>query len=241
MSSYLLHILTMRIVTAIKYSYHGNYLMIDEQLLSFTSAMDYCQTNFDSTLATIHSQSNNDEAFHLCSQSTISSSCSLSTVCWIGGYNIYHNDMSTGQWIDGSTMNYTNFYKSYTQLSQFENKCIRINTANGWHPVDCDICPARFLCNNKDKTIKGTTPSPTFSLDQISSINYRKSCNIMQSLQCTQNIQRKANNTIPIAYKIVFTFNANNSFQNICQNPQLSVTFEDSNFLEGDYLYVYIN
>ena len=88
--------------------------MIDEQLLLFDEADTFCQTEYGTSLATIHSESQNQEAIHVCSQSTRNGTCSLSTVCWIGGEDIFSENETLPIWIDGTTMNYTDFYQSYT-------------------------------------------------------------------------------------------------------------------------------
>eukprot|EP01083_Nonionella_stella_P226492 804294_1 len=226
------------IAQSIYYSYSGNYILIDEPLLSFHEAQTYCGTHFATTLATIHSQSQNNEALHLCSQSSKSQSCAMSTVCWIGGQNIYHDTFTddvqiTPEWTDGSIMNYTNFYKSYTDPSQFNDKCIRMNTANGWHAVDCNHCPIRFLCNNDDKTIKGETPSPTSPPFQASTIQYTKHCDTTQSLECTQTIQNGTQYTIAF---VDFIFGTDRPSQ--CRNPSLSISVEDIDVAASVQIYV---
>lgn len=127
-------------------------------------------------------------------------------------------------WIDGTTMNYTDFYQSYTDSTQFEDQCLRINTNNGWHPVDCEYCPIRFLCNNDNTTIRGNSPSPTMPPVAAVRVEYDRWCNVEHSLRCNTSIATEITNGADVAFTIHFVFNG--SLQ--CEYPKLSVAFQDA-------------
>ena len=78
----------------------GHFLLVEE-LLNFTEAQDYCQLHFGTSLASIHSEEERDEAEELCQARQ------RGTGCWIGLYRVLKGEAGKPwYWTDATPLDY---------------------------------------------------------------------------------------------------------------------------------------
>lgn len=115
---------------------------------TFVEAENYCITNFDTNLASIHSSSDNDESLNTRIYGNLST--------WIG----LSDNITDGiwKWNDGSVWDYSNWAQSGQPDGGSSANCVAIlnNTsiygANKWDDRMCNSgWHKQFICNKKSR------------------------------------------------------------------------------------------
>ena len=132
--------------------------------LNFTNALKYCQQTFGTSLASIHSVSDAQEAENL-------GGLCYNDRCWIGlsdMNNEKYRNKSGWIWSDDTSFDYENWGSGEPSQSGNED-CVWIRPDGKWNDVGCDAT-MHFLCNVPDATtVAPISDTPTASDPNLSS------------------------------------------------------------------------
>eukprot|EP01083_Nonionella_stella_P147779 466816_1 len=121
-------------------SANGKYIWVST-VTDWATGESYCNTQYGTSLASIHSASDNTEISSLCSNSA-------ENACYIG-----LNDQDTENvfvWIDGSNRDYTasTFPLDNHDHGGYDEDCIILSTDGSWGDTPCHTShPYSFICN----------------------------------------------------------------------------------------------
>ena len=114
---------------------------------TWDEALAYCEDTVGTTLASIHSDSDNDAAMVAANNAAHERSCGTRGQTWIG-----FNDLDTEDtfvWTDGSNTNYTNWDDDPFAPNDFgDQDCTVIEQdETKWNDLDCSVNRDTFVCN----------------------------------------------------------------------------------------------
>ena len=128
---------------------------LGDQVVNATNAIKKCQEQ-GLVLASINNQQEAIQAQQICQQA------STHNACWIG--LIRYKYETEFEWIDGSSVNYINWYKNQPN-SPFNQTAYVVLFASSFYWADFDFSTtnwgANFLCRQPSTTMEPTTMEPT--------------------------------------------------------------------------------
>eukprot|EP01084_Bolivina_argentea_P256415 431704_1 len=141
-----------------KQSANNNFIFVKNIEMNFWLARQYCQQTFDTSLASIYNQQQNDEIFNLVNTFSNQS-------VWIGATDVFFQD-NIWNWTETMNgLNYTNW--NYTQPDyKFNEDCaimLNINNNDKWADADCSNHLLNFVC-----AMPNVTYSPTSAMISLS-------------------------------------------------------------------------
>eukprot|EP01084_Bolivina_argentea_P190813 327791_1 len=164
------------IVTTYVYTeYYTDYIMV-ESTKSWSDAETFCTDHFGSHLASIHTQTQNDQIYTICTNNKQSTAWSVFSGCWIG----FNDLVQTGNyiWSDSSAIDFINWRDGAPNSIAAHCSFIKVNDVNlqnyQWEDTTCESKSVlyRFICaryptiyptNNPstEPTLEPTTNYPT--------------------------------------------------------------------------------
>eukprot|EP01083_Nonionella_stella_P191865 709775_1 len=147
-----------------------SYISHTDITLSWNDSNAFCEFSYGTTLASIHSDAQNDEAGLLCPTS------GPTDACWIGGND--HNSYS--EWLDGTPFDYGHDTSGgvYPWLSGNPDggteHCLELRQDNRWNDNECDnlrppIC--NYPTSNPTEMTQNPTNMPTSNPTKIPTTN----------------------------------------------------------------------
>eukprot|EP01083_Nonionella_stella_P169013 572112_1 len=129
---------------------NGRFIWVGPQTTDFATANNYCEEQYDTSLASVHSDDENVEITNLCITNA------AAQVCYIGLSDVENE--GTFVWMDGSDFDYMaspfDTDNSDHGNGVFED-CVAVTTGGAWGDTPCNTYnPYSFMCN-------APTSSPT--------------------------------------------------------------------------------
>ena len=114
---------------------------------TWDEALAYCEDVVGTTLASIHSDSDNEAAILAASNAAYERSCGSRGRTWIGFNDLDIED--TFVWTDGSSVIYTNWDDDPVAPNDFGTQdCAVIEQdETKWNDLDCTVARDTFVCN----------------------------------------------------------------------------------------------
>eukprot|EP01083_Nonionella_stella_P092245 258166_1 len=128
---------------------NGRFIWVGPQTTDFFTADNYCEEQYDTSLASVHSEDENIEISNLCTANA------ATQVCYIG-----LNDggiEGTFVWADGSHLDYlpSSFEPDNAEHGDVYEDCVAVMSGGEWLDTTCNLYhPHSFICN-------APTSSPT--------------------------------------------------------------------------------
>eukprot|EP01083_Nonionella_stella_P265783 899899_1 len=128
---------------------NGHFIWVGPQTTDFFTADNYCEEQYDTSLASVHSEDENIEISNLCTANA------ATQVCYIG-----LNDggiEGTFVWADGSHLDYlpSSFEPDNAEHGDVYEDCVAVMSGGEWLDTTCNLYhPHSFICN-------APTSSPT--------------------------------------------------------------------------------
>eukprot|EP01084_Bolivina_argentea_P181980 314254_1 len=142
--------------------YSGKYILFDEGT-TWLSARDQCNTRCGTHLASIHSQTDDNEAKSLCNP------YGGSYGCWLGGTDV--TTEGVWLWIDNTPWNYQGpWFGGHADNANGDQHCLRMDINGAWDDIKCNGVAHAFLCTKPPSPpatcittapTKYPTPAPT--------------------------------------------------------------------------------
>ena len=135
--------------TFVKDSYIG---VSCDEYVTWNEALEYCETQIGSTLASIHSDNDNENALLAVAGTSNAPDDTIIRYAWIG-YNDLNND-GEFEWTDGSAAYYENWDTNTGQPNSNNQDCGQLSGMNNvqwegrWNDDECDRREtSAFVCN----------------------------------------------------------------------------------------------
>eukprot|EP01084_Bolivina_argentea_P239135 401912_1 len=132
------------------FSANNNYIWVGPNAVNFSTANNFCKSQYNTSLASIHSEAGNTEIGDLCSL------YSANSACYIG-----LNDIDTEGnyvWIDGSALDYTptTWVTDNADHGGFDEDCTLISGSNAWGDSPCHtLTYSTPICNAPSCEVTG--------------------------------------------------------------------------------------
>eukprot|EP01083_Nonionella_stella_P025509 70221_1 len=151
-----------------KISLNKLYMFVGNNPLNFFEAWRYCQDEYNTTLAQVHNEQQNQEMYSLVNQYS-------NYPAWIAASDLFMGE-NNWNWLDSmgpialNDMNYTNWNATQPDNLNNEDCAIMLITDNNdqWGDADCNDASYNFVCYAPDET-KPPTAAPTASPSQAPS------------------------------------------------------------------------
>eukprot|EP01083_Nonionella_stella_P260676 888467_1 len=151
-----------------KISLNKLYMFVGNNPRNFFEAWRYCQDEYNTTLAQIHNEQQNQEMYALVNQYS-------NYPAWIAASDLFMGE-NNWNWLDSmgpialNDMNYTNWNATQPDNLNNEDCAIMLITDNNdqWGDADCNDASYNFVCYAPDET-KPPTAAPTASPSQAPS------------------------------------------------------------------------
>eukprot|EP01083_Nonionella_stella_P299706 1019439_1 len=128
---------------------NGRFIWVGPQTTDFATANNYCEEQYDTSLASVHSEDENIEISNLCTANA------ATQVCYIG----LNDEGIEGifVWADGSHLDYlpSSFEPDNAEHGDVYEDCVAVMSGGEWLDTTCNLYhPHSFICN-------APTSSPT--------------------------------------------------------------------------------